>query len=478
MRSSSFLALGVLLALAGCGDDDSTDVMGDMGQPTADMDDSVPTPPAYSFESRGEPGTSSVSYSGQTLRQVLVADLTRFVGDLTTLVDGPTGAFDEPAEVLGALNFYYRFDASGEGEPIRLSTTPEPSATTYGEIASARDLAGKLAGQDGNDHADWNAGAFVGWNDATIGGGESPSAFVDALFQALADNAFARVEGTQPTGPDGEELPVHVTGDGLDLQQMIQKFLLMAVNFSQAADDYLDEGLAKSNIVADGAVYSDLEHAWDEGFGYFGAARDYDLYTDDEIAGAGGRPDWQGYHDSDASGAIELDAEYNFGASTNAAKRDRGASTDVDLTAEAFDAFVAGRALMAGTEGELTPEQLDELAGHRDAAVLAWEKAIAATVIHYINDVMGDMDAKEAGEGYVYTDHAKHFSELKGFAMGLQFNPRSPLSDADFAAFHGLVGDRPALDVGTFADYRNDLLAARDILAAAYAFDAADVEGW
>ena len=28
-----------------------------------------------------------------------------------------------------------------------------------------------------------------------------------------------------------------------------------------------------------------MEHAWDEAFGYFGAARDYSRYTDEQLAG-------------------------------------------------------------------------------------------------------------------------------------------------------------------------------------------------
>ena len=65
---------------------------------------------------------------------------------------------------------------------------------------------------------------------------------------------------------------------------------------------------------------------------------------------------------------------------------------------------------------------MNELKAHRDAALSAWEKAIAATVVHYINDVIGDMEA----EDYSFYDHAKHWSEMKGFALSFQFNRRSP----------------------------------------------------
>ena len=70
-----------------------------------------------------------------------------------------------------------------------------------------------------------------------------------------------------------------------------------AVGFSQGADDYLDDDTEGKGLLADhtaadeGKPYTALEHAWDEGFGYFGGARNYLLYTDEEIAGEGGRDD-------------------------------------------------------------------------------------------------------------------------------------------------------------------------------------------
>ena len=41
---------------------------------------------------------------------------------------------------------------------------------------------------------------------------------------------------------------------------------------------------------------------------------------------------------------------------------------------------------------ELTDDQIAELQVYRDQAVGAWEKAISATVVHYINDVLQDMN--------------------------------------------------------------------------------------
>ena len=153
----------------------------------------------------------------------------------------------------------------------------------------------------------------------------------------------------------------------------------------------------------------------------------------------------------------------------------------IEYTADAFDAFVAGRALLASSDGALTAAQQSELEGYRDAAVQAWELAIAATVIHYINDVLADMAAFGTDE-YAFVDHAKHWSELKGFALGLQFNPRSPIHEGTrFADLHGFIGDRPVLenaDAGDISAYQTALGSARDLLRDAYGFSTANVEGW
>ena len=489
--------LVLLLSLGfACGDDDampipdSGPIPDDAGQADApsDPDASMAVRPTYWFERDGVP---TASYGGQTFRHVLIARLNAFIDGLSDTIDGDAaGNFDERAELLASFDYYFRFDDSSVEDEHGLSTDPQPLQDTWGDFASARDLLGKLAGQDtSTDHAMWNDGDFAGWG--TLGGEPvtSPLALVDGLFGLLADNGVARASGEQPTGPGGEALPVYVTAEGYDLKQLIQKVLLMAITFSQGADDYLDDdvdgkGLLASHEAGDDA-YTALEHAWDEAFGYYGAPADQDLYTADELASSGeGRPDWQGLHDSDEDGAIDLRREYAWGASVNAAKRDRGSSTGTTFGDDAFAAFVAGRTLIAEAPlGALDGATLDALRGHRDAAVLNWERAIAATVIHYINDVAADMEAMGTDE-YSFEDHAKHWGELKGFAIGLQFNPRSPLHEAmgettRFAAFHALVGDAPVITPGEDAvNYLAALGEARTILQDAYGFDAADVAGW
>jgi len=448
----------------------------------------------YEFESRFDAEKSSVSYAGQTLRHVLIEDLKAYIGGLTKAIDDDTFSPADVKTTVAALEYFYAFDGQTAGkEPIGLTTTPATLQNVYDDISTKKNLKDKLAGNDtATDHVDWST-TFVGWKDASIAahGGSitSPEGLLLAFFGTLGKLALDRENGTIPNEPGTQKAltKVYVTADGLDFQQLIQKHLVMSVAYSQGTDDYLDDeaadagkGLLSPNTRDGVSAYTVLEHAWDEAFGYFGAARDFALYTDKEIASAGGRPDWQGSHDTNGDGKIDLTQEYIFGAASNAAKRDLGAKEPTDFTRDAFAAAHAGRALIGDAGEVLTADELTALRGHRDAWVAAWERAIAATVIHYVNKSIGHTQALGTAS-YDFYAHAKAWSELKGFALGLQYNPRAKLSTADFAKLHDLVGDRPVLVTAAQSErdgYVTKLIEARETLRKAYGFSLANAEGW
>lgn len=443
------------LPLIGCSDDDDSGPGG--------------TPSSYSFESRFQEGESSVSYSGQIFRHVLIEDLKAYIGGLNEAIESDSD-FDAK-DVEDALLSFYEFDSDVLGQnSLLLKTDPETLQEVYDDISSDKDLAGKVAGQDSageRDHKDW-ASEFEGWSDESVeaAGGDisNPDGLVRAWLATIADNAILQAQGDDSR----KGLLPYQTASGQDLQQLTQKFLLGAIAFSQAADDYLDEGLESDNDEQDEEnPYTALEHAWDEGFGYFGAAQRYLDQSDEEIADGE-------IFDADEDGKTDLKSEFNFGASVNAAKRDAGSTSGTDFTNMAMAAFLEGRQLIAsGKSGSAVQEQAEQ-------AVAAWEKSLAATAVHYINDTLGDMEAMGTDE-YSFDDHAKHWSELKGFALSFQFNPRSPLSEKRFGQLHDLIGDGPVLDDASkdeLSDYEDALLEARELLRDAYEFAVEDVENW
>ena len=471
----TYLAAAAAVTAVACSDDDNFGPL-----PSNDNDNGTATiqqPLTYTFESRFEEGVSSVAYTGQTKRHLLIEGLNAYIGNVTDTTFTSTDTDD----VVDALVFFYDFINGGaDGDTdIDFSTgTVPPLQTKWGDLGGLSSLKEKFPEFDAGFD-----GTVVGYGDGTF----TPEGALLDMFENLAELIVERVKGNLPTDPDGADIALtFVSTSGIDYQQLIEKYLGGAVPLSQGADDYLDDDIEGKGLLSDNdspsgdAAYTALEHVWDEGFGYFGAARNYDEYSDDEIAKAGGRDDWQGAQDTDGDGSIDLRSEFNFGASVNAAKRDRGSaqSAPTDFTQTAFDAFLAGRTLIVNAGADLTPAQLIELQGYRDAAVGGWERALAATAVHYVNDVLQDMSNFETDD-YDFLGHAKHWSELKGFALALQFNVNhSPMTPAQLTELHGYIGNQPVLPTATSDeqnDYKNDLNAAKTLLGQVYQFDSANL---
>ena len=443
-------------------------------KPEADADvDADADSDAALYEFVGSDGESTVSYAGQIYRHALLGELKDWMGSVSDrIADGSYLPVTAEA-VEEDLDFFFACDGGlCEDLPVGDDGTVQQ---ILGDIDSGKNLQGKVAGNDSiTDHMDWLGGDFVGW-----AGADSPEALVRSWFHTLSIQAVDQVNGIFAMGPDGLLIEdANLNPEGLDVRQLTQKFLLGAIAYSQGVDDYLDDdtegkGLLASHLSQEDKTYTVLEHAWDEAFGYFGAARNYMDLTDEEIAGGDSL-------DLNADGFVDLRSEANWGHSINAAKRDKGASeaAPTDFTGQAWEGFVGGRQLLADTAGEaLTAEQFAALQAYRDQAVQAWEDALAATVVHYVNEILQDM-GQFGSSDYSFADHAKHWSEMKGFALGLQFNPRSSLSDAGFSAFHDLVGDAPVLPTATdaqIASYQGDLVAARALLGSSCGYDMANL---
>ncbi len=508
--NKSVLFFFVILMVFGCGDDENpfgrtdsgadgggdarADAETDAGHDGSTVPDgSLNEPPTtYTFASRFNAEASGVNHTGQTTRQILIIDL---VGLMESLAEGVVGGsvdpstVDEEGEVVAMLNGIFRAGSTDLGSRALPALTGDGlplCQKSYEELGNAN-LVDKLAGQDDvTDYKDWDGddegsagAAFEGVSDIA-----TPLDYMDALFAAFETNVRACALDAEQCPTDR---PLYVTEKGQHLAELAEKFLMGAVSFSQATDDYLDDATDGKGLLTDnsepreqGAESSVLEHAWDEGFGYFGAAADYGDYTDDEIRGAGGREGYSsGFHDTDGDGCIDVFSEYNFAAAKYAARRDANSATGTDFTKTAFDAFVRGRWLITLADGALDESQMNDLKAQRDQAVATYEKVHAANSIHYANALRADIETCGT-DAYSFESQAGHWSELKGFALSLQFNPRSPWNDAanDFAALHDLIGDAPVTCDADLEARASQIDAAVSALQKAYAFDASDVQGW
>ncbi|MEX2584556.1 MAG: DUF4856 domain-containing protein [Gemmatimonadota bacterium] len=402
--------------------------------------DLIEVPDAYVFDSRFEEGVSSVSYSGQTVRNLLVQDLKIAIGELAR--DGA-----EPITEQYLRNLYEYQDAL-DLETLTSGGAAPAKETRYSAISTGKSI----------KNAPLPSAEVIGY-------GQTVDELMSEWFQVIVANSQDPAKlGTAA---------VYTTDEGVDLSQMIEKVLHGAVAYQRGTGNYLATVLDQPNSNAEpGAAHTKMEHYWDEAFGYFGGARDFRSYSDAELAGSA----TQFTNDSDGDGRIDFESEYNFAFAKSAGKRDVGGSA-VDFTQDAFDAFVTGRTLIVN---QATTQEIAEQA---TKASQTWEKIIAATAVHYINDSIDDLATLTPAqfEAKNHTALNTHWGEMKGYAIGLQFNPAKQITTSQLEEFHSLVGNAPPYALPGTDQYDAaiaDLIAAREILQDAYGFSEANTANW
>ena len=430
-NSLMFLSSLMLFVIVGCSSDDDND---DDGAALID------TPTEYSFESRFNSGESSVSYSGQVVRNLLINDIKTQMG-----ADAGSG---NPATLVSMM-------ANDNSDQAILSSAGDMSTvqTKYHDISSSH-LNDRLTAVDSYIIPGYNANAGT---------------LINGWVQECVTNGATRL-----TGGSGSA--------GIALDQITQKTLWGAVSYWQATSKYMSKIPTDDNSMASGDDnYTAMEHHWDESFGYFGAALDYNTgYTDDVDRKTGP------YKDSNSDGSIDFKSEYNVGWAVTAAKRDACSACDVDhdFTKNIFDAYLEGRTLITN-QADLT-----EILVQRDIVMNTWEKVVAAVSIHYVNDVAADIAALiEAGDATIApgseatADYENHWGEMRGYANGLLYNDFKVITDANLDRILAVMGTAPVYPSNGNFDamlaYHNQLIGeVRAIFKASYGFSDANLAGW
>tara|TARA_B110000014_G_scaffold263896_1_gene262314 strand:- start:3757 stop:5043 length:1287 start_codon:yes stop_codon:yes gene_type:complete len=415
----------ILMLVIGCEDTDE-----------AVEDNSISTPAEYVFNSRFNDGESSVYYSGQVVRNLLINDIKTQCG-----TDAGTG------DASTLLSMMANDDAS---RTILTSTDPSSLQSTYHSI--------------GTNHLNDRLIAVDGY--PINGYGANAGTLINGWTQELAANGKTRA-------------------NGLRLDQIIQKTLWGAVSYWQGTSKYMSKIPTDDNTVSDdGDAWTAMEHHWDESFGYFGAARDYNTgYSDDSDRKS------DPYHDSSSDGAIDFLSEYNIGWAVTAAKRDvvtgsdgNALSVDYDFTKTIMDAYLEGRTLIHNQAN------LEDILVQRDIILNTWEKVVAAVTIHYINDVAADMaalfpaDSTAGPLSELSADLNNHWGEMRGYANGLLYNDFKAISDSDLDTVLDAMGTAPVYPVDgevAFYTYHGVLLTTvKNTLQAAYGFDDEHMDNW
>ena len=406
---------------------------------------------------------TSVSYGGQIARHVLHESLKKLAGK-------GTGA---PDDALKATMLAY-FEGKDEGRAILAPTSKGPFVVkqiAVDEIGKGKNLAGKTY-----------KGAVPGMPNNMTG---------PELVSFWIDKASATEKGFD-------------AANGYDYPQLISKFLIGAVFYNQAVDNYLDENLRADTKPNDkpykeGAAYTGKEHSWDEAFGYLGTPAHTLTLTPGaafEIAKRGGKSekpeDALAYADYDKDGAVDLKSEMTFAPAYYAAAFDKSGT---DYLHTITRAFLDGRALIAAADGNaLSDDQRRALEGYAETIRTSWEKVLAEAVFKYAGSVYEDLGKLEVilesggDPAKAFRAYVKHWGELKGFALALQTG-RDNLGETA-VRLNRIIGFGPVLlnasqvtdidsqgnyvkdEAKPLATYRYDMLKLQDLMVSAFGIEA------
>ena len=225
---------------------------------------------------------------------------------------------------------------------------------------------------------------------------------------------------------------------GYNYPQLISKFMMGAVFYSQAVDNYLDEKLRADKKPNDkpykkGAHYTGKEHSWDEGFGYFGTPAHTMSLTPGqvyEIAKQGKKSkdpkDALIAADYNKDGKVDLKTEMTFGPAYYAAGFDKSGNGTKYLHT-ITKAYLDGRKLITSANGEkLTDAQRNMLMSYADVIRKNWQKVLAEAVFKYAGSTYKDLTKLQTiieakgDTSKVLRKYVKHWGELKGFSLALQ----------------------------------------------------------
>ena len=333
--------------------------------------------------------TNTVSYSGQIARHVLEQSLKKLAGK----GNGGGNAADLEAQMLSYFN------GSNDDLPIIAPKSKDGfkiKQTSLHQISKGKNISGKFYD-----------GAMPAWPGNMSG--------KDVAYNMIAMAAKSN------KGFDADT--------GYDWAQLISKYTMGAMAYNQAVDNYLDEKLSaekkpNNKPYKDGAHYTGKEHSWDEAFGYWGAAAHQHGFNPNKVYEIAKMKN-QGAADKNGDGMVDLKSEYVFGPCYYAAAFDRSGTKSTNYTNTMFDAFLDGRKLITAAAGDaLSDSERSQLKAYAATIEENWEKVLAEAVFKYAGSVYKDINKMKDLSGddlnKAYRTYAKHWGELKGFAMAMQ----------------------------------------------------------
>ena len=352
----------------------------------------------------------STSYTGQVARHVLHNSLKKLAGK---------GNGNPNPELKATMMSYY--SSKDAGRKIIDPTSKgefKVKQTMVDEISKGKNLKGKT---------------YKGLVNGFPGQMSGPE-----VFEFLIDKASSSNKGFDPV-------------TGYNYPQLISKFMMGAVFYSQAVDNYLDEKMGADNKPNNkpykkGAHYTGKEHSWDEAFGYFGAPAHAMALNAKQAYGIAKRKDIK-VADANGDGVVDLKTEMTFAHAYYAADSDKAGTKYMHTI---VDAFIKGRQLIRDADGvALSDQQRAQLMSYVKVIKTNWEKVIAEAAFKYAGSCYKDLEKlrtiveSNGNASKAFAAYGKHWGELKGFLMALETSGRS-LGEAG-VRMNRLVGYGPVL---------------------------------
>lgn len=253
---------------------------------------------------------------------------------------------------------------------------------------------------------------------------------VQADFEALLVELAAASQSTSPgteanagvvESNDGAKS--YLLGeDGLDHAQVFEKGLMGACFYNQAVAVYMgEEKMGQDNETVEPGKGTDMEHAWDEAFGYFGVPRDFPTVTDNVVF-------WGNY----------------------SVLRDPILGCNQKL----MDALLKGRAAISAKDLTIRDEAITE-------ARQQWELIAVGSALHYLNDGIANFD------DIALRGHS--LSEAIGFIYSLQFNPDQKINNTQVTELLSiLAGDNKFAKMDLYSTSVSNIEAVKTKLADYY----------
>ena len=217
------------------------------------------------------------------------------------------------------------------------------------------------------------------------------------MFKSVAEASVAAnggqiaADGTAGLIERSSGKTVLVDANGREFTQLIEKGLMGAVFYNQIFNTYFSDGRTgddvENTVLREGKNYNDMEHHWDEAFGYWNPPLDF-------------TSNWP----------AERASEDRFWSHySNTVDPVIGSNSVI------MEAFIAGRAAIVNNDLATKTAKRTE--------VSEWlELVAAATAIHYINDSQEALNAGEIGDAF----HV--MSEVWAFVNAIKYYPNRKLT--------------------------------------------------